>query len=80
MKYRKYVESDAALERRFQPVMVDEPTIDATIAILRGLTREITPGASQSDDHSRGDRRRRANLSARLQSPDRFLARQGDRI
>ncbi len=36
-EYRKYIESDAALERRFQPVMVDEPTIEATIAILRGL-------------------------------------------
>jgi ATP-dependent Clp protease ATP-binding subunit ClpC len=35
--YRKYIESDAALERRFQPVMVDEPSIDETIAILRGL-------------------------------------------
>ena len=36
-EYRKYVESDAALERRFQPVMVEEPSIDETIAILRGL-------------------------------------------
>jgi ATP-dependent Clp protease ATP-binding subunit ClpC len=36
-EYRKYIESDAALERRFQPVTVDEPTIDQTIAILRGL-------------------------------------------
>jgi ATP-dependent Clp protease ATP-binding subunit ClpC len=36
-EYRKYVESDAALERRFQPVMVEEPDIDQTIAILRGL-------------------------------------------
>jgi ATP-dependent Clp protease ATP-binding subunit ClpC len=36
-EYRKYVESDAALERRFQPVMVDEPSIEQTIAILRGL-------------------------------------------
>jgi ATP-dependent Clp protease ATP-binding subunit ClpC len=36
-EYRKYVESDAALERRFQPVQVDEPTIEQTIAILRGL-------------------------------------------
>ncbi len=36
-EYRKYVESDAALERRFQPVTVAEPTIDQTIAILRGL-------------------------------------------
>jgi ATP-dependent Clp protease ATP-binding subunit ClpC len=36
-EYRKYIESDAALERRFQPIMVDEPTIDETIAILRGV-------------------------------------------
>ena len=36
-EYRKYIESDAALERRFQPVTVDEPTIDQTVAILRGL-------------------------------------------
>ena len=36
-EYRKYIESDAALERRFQPVTVEEPTIDQTIAILHGL-------------------------------------------
>ena len=36
-EYREYVEKDAALERRFQPVMVDEPTVEDTIAILRGL-------------------------------------------
>src|ERR1051326_9131913 len=36
-EYRKYVEKDAALERRFQPVYVGEPTVEATIAILRGL-------------------------------------------
>jgi ATP-dependent Clp protease ATP-binding subunit ClpC len=36
-EYRKYIESDAALERRFQPVMVEEPTIEQTVAILRGL-------------------------------------------
>jgi len=36
-EYRKYIESDAALERRFQPVMVEEPSIDQTAAILRGL-------------------------------------------
>ncbi len=36
-EYRKYIEKDAALERRFQKVMVDEPTVEATIAILRGL-------------------------------------------
>ena len=36
-EYRKYVEKDAALERRFQPVMVEEPSVENTIAILRGL-------------------------------------------
>ena len=36
-EYRQYIEKDAALERRFQKVMVDEPTVEATIAILRGL-------------------------------------------
>ena len=36
-EYRKYIEKDAALERRFQPVMVDEPSVADTIAILRGL-------------------------------------------
>ena len=36
-EYRKYVEKDAALERRFQPVMVGEPSVEATVAILRGL-------------------------------------------
>ena len=36
-EYRKYVEKDPALERRFQPVLVEEPTVEATIAILRGL-------------------------------------------
>lgn len=36
-EYRKHIESDAALERRFQPVIVDEPSVDETIAILRGV-------------------------------------------
>lgn len=36
-EYRKYIEKDAALERRFQPVMVNEPTVEETISILRGL-------------------------------------------
>ena len=36
-EYRKYIEKDAALERRFQPVQVDEPTVEDTISILRGL-------------------------------------------
>jgi ATP-dependent Clp protease ATP-binding subunit ClpB len=36
-EYRKYIEKDAALERRFQPVLVDEPSVEETISILRGL-------------------------------------------
>src|SRR6202008_2318693 len=36
-EYRRYIEKDAALERRFQPVQVDEPTVEDTIGILRGL-------------------------------------------
>lgn len=36
-EYRKYIESDAALERRFQPIMVNEPTVEETIEILRGI-------------------------------------------
>ena len=36
-EYRKYIEKDAALERRFQPVMIDQPSVEDTISILRGL-------------------------------------------
>ena len=36
-EYRKYIEKDAALERRFQPIQVDEPTVDETIQIIYGL-------------------------------------------
>src|SRR6202040_2003240 len=36
-EYRKYIEKDAALERRFQPIVVDEPNVEDTISILRGL-------------------------------------------
>ena len=69
-EYRKYVESDAALERRFQPVMVEEPSIEQTMDILRGLRSgyakhhnvEITEGAVQAA----------ATLSARYIA-DRFL-------
>ncbi len=50
-EYRKYIEKDAALERRFQPVMVDEPSVDDTIAILRGLKEryEIYHGVQITD-------------------------------
>ncbi len=69
-EYRKYVESDAALERRFQPVMVEEPTIEQTAHILRGLRSgysthhnvTITDGAIEAA----------ASLSARYIA-DRFL-------
>ncbi len=40
-EYRKHVEKDAALERRFQPVMVDEPTVEDTVSILRGLRERL---------------------------------------
>jgi ATP-dependent Clp protease ATP-binding subunit ClpB len=40
-EYRKHIESDAALERRFQPVIVDEPTVEDTISILRGLRERL---------------------------------------
>ncbi len=40
-EYRQYIEKDAALERRFQKVLVDEPSVEDTIAILRGLKRKV---------------------------------------
>lgn len=51
-EYRKYIETDAALERRFQPVMVDEPTVEDTISILRGLKEryEIYHGVTIHDN------------------------------
>ncbi len=50
-EYRKYIEKDAALERRFQPVMVDEPTVEDTISILRGIKNryEVFHGVKISD-------------------------------
>ncbi len=69
-EYRKHIESDAALERRFQPITVEEPTIEETIEILRGIRKpyeehhdlEITDEAIEAAAH----------LSARY-VPDRFL-------
>jgi ATP-dependent Clp protease ATP-binding subunit ClpB len=50
-EYRKYIEKDPALERRFQPVMVDEPTVEDTISILRGLKEryEVYHGVKITD-------------------------------
>ncbi len=69
-EYRKHIEKDAALERRFQPVMVDEPSLEDTIAILRGLKEkyELHHGLSISDDAVIAA----ATLSVRY-IPDRFL-------
>jgi ATP-dependent Clp protease ATP-binding subunit ClpC len=69
-EYRKYIERDAALERRFQPIMVDEPSIEDTVSILRGVKGryedfhqlQISDAALKSA----------ATLSARY-VPDRFL-------
>ncbi len=51
-EYRKYIEKDSALERRFQPVMVNEPSIDETIRVIQGIKKyyEKFHGASISDD------------------------------
>ncbi len=69
-EYRKYIEKDAALERRFQPVMVDEPSVEDTIAILRGLKEryEVHHGVRIQD----GAIIAAATLSDRYIS-DRFL-------
>lgn len=69
-EYRLYIEKDAALERRFQPVMVDEPTVEDTISILRGLKEryEVYHGVRITD----GALVSAATLSARYIS-DRFL-------
>lgn len=50
-EYRQYIEKDAALARRFQPVMVDEPTVEDTISILRGLKEryEVFHGVKITD-------------------------------
>ncbi|MBI2908485.1 MAG: ATP-dependent Clp protease ATP-binding subunit [Chloroflexi bacterium] len=69
-EYRKHVERDAALERRFQPVLVEEPTVEQTIEILRGIKERY-------EEHHRliisdGALRMAAELAARY-IPDRFL-------
>jgi len=69
-EYRKYVEKDAALERRFQPVMIDEPSVEDTVSILRGLREryELHHGVRIQD----GALVAAAQLSHRYIS-DRFL-------
>ncbi len=57
-EYRKHIETDAALERRFQPVLVDEPTVEDTISILRGLARAARDLPRREDPGRRAGRRR----------------------
>ena len=75
-EYRKYIEKDAALERRFQKILVGEPSVEATIAILRGLQEkyEVHHGVQITDPAIVAA----AELSHRYIT-DRFSARQGDR-
>ena len=75
-EYHKYVEKDAALERRFQPVMVNEPTVEDTISILRGLKEryEVFHGVKIQD----GALIAAATLSNRYIT-DRFLPDKADR-
>ena len=70
-EYRKHIEKDAALERRFQPVMVGEPTVEDTIAILRGLKEryEVHHGVRITGRRARSPRRRSRNRYI----ADRFL-------
>ena len=57
-EYRKYIEGDAALERRFQPVLVEEPTIEETVEILQGRAPGLR-SAPSVEDHRRGAGARR---------------------
>ena len=56
-EYRQYIEKDTALERRFAPVYVDEPSVEETIEILQGPAPSLR-GAPQGDDHGRRASRR----------------------
>jgi ATP-dependent Clp protease ATP-binding subunit ClpC len=69
-EYRRYIEGDAALERRFQPILVEEPTIEQTIEILKGIRSayEAHHQLKISDDSLNAA----ARLSARY-VPDRYL-------
>ena len=66
-EYRKYIEKDAALERRFQPVLVGEPTVDDTLAILRGLK-------SRYENHHKGVKIKDSALVAAAELSNRYIA------
>jgi ATP-dependent Clp protease ATP-binding subunit ClpB len=65
-EYRKHIEKDAALERRFQPVLVDEPSVEDTIAILRGLKERY--------ENHHGVRIQDSALIAAAELSDRYIA------
>ena len=75
-EYRKYIEKDAALERRFQTVKVEAPSVDQTILILKGLRHELR-SPSQGADYRRSPRCGRAAF--RPLSDRALPARQGHR-
>ncbi len=75
-EYRKYIEKDAALERRFQRVMVNEPSVEDTIAILRGLQQRYE-GPPPGRHHRSGNRRSGDALAPLHRGP--AAARQGHR-
>ena len=75
-EYRKHVEKDAALARRFQPVFVSQPTVEDTISILRGL-KERVRGPSRRPHHRSGDHRRGDAVRSLHRRP--LPAGQGDR-
>ncbi|MDO4587313.1 MAG: AAA family ATPase [Planctomycetia bacterium] len=66
-EYRKYIEKDAALERRFQPVFVGEPTIEDTLAILRGLK-------SRYENHHKGVKIKDSALVAATELSNRYIS------
>jgi ATP-dependent Clp protease ATP-binding subunit ClpB len=75
-EYRKYIEKDAALERRFQPVLVREPSVEDTVSILRGLERKIR-GSPRRPHQGFGHRGRRGLVTPLYRRP--FSAGQGHR-
>ena len=75
-EYRKHIEKDAALERRFQPVLVDQPSVEDTISILRGLAGALRSAPRRTHQGRRPGRRGRPVQSLHLRP---FPARQGHR-
>ena len=70
-EYRKYIEKDGALERRFQPVFVGEPTVEDTIAILRGLKERFESPSWRA--HQGHRHRRRGDAVRTATSPTGFF-------